>query len=140
MDRSGEESLHDDRVTEGGCRRRGLSGIVGDRLRNGRNAAGPEDRFGEVFIEGSRFRIDETLQVGGHRRALSGFTGQGFRPTMSAQDHGQAFRGAGYFRKGGNSVNQGLLLKRMGIVPPADDPRHERFAGAPDTGGEIGDV
>lgn len=60
--------------------------------------------------------------------------------TAVAEDHGQAFRGAGEFRKDGNSVRESLLLELIGIVPPTYDPDDDRFPGRTNLNGQIGKV
>ncbi len=65
VDPSGKQPFHDDRITQGGGRRLGLGRIGDDPLRDGRDAAGPEDLFGEMFVKGSRRRIEKCLKSGG---------------------------------------------------------------------------
>ena len=107
--------------------------IGDDLLRDGRDTAGPEDLLGEMLVEGSGRGIETFLKSGReHCPAVLVFGNDRFRPMTFAEDRAQAFHRAEEFGKDGNAVGKGLFLEGIGLVPPADEPDDDRFAGGPD--------
>jgi len=136
MDSSGEDALHDDRITQGGGRLPGMGRIHDDLLRDGGNAVCLEDLLGEMFIKGARLRVEERLERCGDRRVPS-FGALGPGREAPAKDRSQAFHCAGDVCKDGDSVGKRLFLESVDIVPSADDPGDDRFSSGTDAGGQF---